>query len=111
MAEDFTLLALSQIVIHAELPGIPKEETKLEVDPATGVITISGERKSTRDETTGQVRRVERQWGMFKRSFLLPRTCKDKLGEIKAQANNGILEIHCPKVPEEQVKPVSINIE
>lgn len=98
-------------MIHAELPGIPKEEAKIEVDPATGVVTISGERKSARDKTTGQVRRIERQWGMFKRSLQLPRACDSKLGEITARANNGIIEIHCPKVPEEQVKPVAINIE
>jgi len=106
-----SIFLILQVVIHAELPGIPKEETKLEVDPTTGVVTISGERKAVHDDTSGQFRRVERQWGMFKRSFRLPRACHSKLGEITARAENGIIEIHCPKAPEEQTKPVAINIE
>lgn len=100
-----------QIVLHVELPGIPKEQTKLEVDPESCIVTLSGERKSACEETPegSAFRRVERQWGMFERSFRLPDACRAKLGEIKARANNGVIEIHCPKA--EPPKPVAISIQ
>ncbi|KAJ4460563.1 putative Hsp20/alpha crystallin family protein [Paratrimastix pyriformis] len=104
----------TEVIVHAELPGISKENCKIEVDPLRNMMTISGDRKHETEEGTpgSTYHRVERQYGNFRRSFRLPETCKSKLSEINARANNGVIEVHCPKVPEaEQPKPMSVNIQ
>jgi len=103
----------NEIVIHAELPGVPKEETKLEIDPVRSTLTISGSRKYEREEgaPSSTFHRVECQQGSFQRTFRLPEACRGRLGEIAAKAENGIIEIHCPKAPEpEKPKPFAVAI-
>jgi len=103
----------NEVIIHAELPGVPKEETKLEIDPVRSTLTISGSRKYEREEgaPSSTFHRVERQQGSFQRTFRLPEACRGRMGEISAKSENGIIEIHCPKAPEpEKPKPFSITI-
>ncbi|MFS4460777.1 Hsp20/alpha crystallin family protein [Bdellovibrio sp. HCB2-146] len=73
-------------LVTADLPGMKKEEIK--IDLSDNVLTISGER--TR-ESKGEGRYTERTHGKFMRSFTLPsRVDPDK---ISAQFENGVLRI------------------
>jgi HSP20 family protein len=56
-----------EYLIKAELPGMKKEDVKLKVEG--GTLSISGERKSEREE---KYHRVECSYGAFSRSFTLP---------------------------------------
>ncbi|HEY7304888.1 MAG TPA: Hsp20/alpha crystallin family protein [Bryobacteraceae bacterium] len=91
------------LVVTAELPGIKTEDLKVEV--TDDALTIQGERKQEKKEEKEGVYRSERSYGRFYRSIPLPDGAKTE--QIKAQMNDGILEI---KVPVQETKQKSRQI-
>jgi HSP20 family protein len=81
--------------VTAELPGVKKEEIKVET--AGNVLTIEGERKHEKKEERAGFFRSERSYGKFYRAIPLPEGAKVELA--KAELVNGVLEITVP-VPE-----------
>lgn len=92
------------VLLSAELPGVAKEDVKVELE--NGVLTISGEKKSEREETENGIYRSERVYGSFKRSFHVPDTVDAE--KIEAEYVNGVLKITLPKRPE--AAPRLINV-
>lgn len=92
--------------LHAELPGLKKEDVKLTVKD--GVLTLSGERKAEREEKGRRFHRVERAFGRFQRSFGLPLAVDE--GKIAASFQDGVLNVLVPKVvnPPPQAKEILI---
>lgn len=91
-------------LVRAELPGMKKDDVRLEV--REGTLTLSGERKFDEPAKGVEYRRSERTSGKFSRSFYLPQ--KIKQDDIKASFRDGILEIHIPKVEEAKAKQIPI---
>jgi HSP20 family protein len=87
-----------KFIVTAELPGLTKDEVKVEVVEEN--LVIEGERKRVKEVKEEGFFRSERYYGKFYRSILLPKGAKPE--EIKAELTNGILEVVIP-VPE--VKP------
>ncbi|MFI5221356.1 MAG: Hsp20/alpha crystallin family protein [Bacteroidia bacterium] len=82
-----------QFEIHVSLPGLKKEEVKLDVDGE--MLTISGERKFKNEDKENKYHLVENFYGYFSRSFNLPENI-DKTN-ISAELNDGILNVKLPK--------------
>ena len=82
-------------VFKADLPGLNKEEVKVEVKDDR-VLQISGERKVEKEEKKDTWHRVERSSGKFLRKFRLPENAK--MDQIKASMENGVLTVTVPKV-------------
>jgi HSP20 family protein len=105
-----------EFVVHAEIPGLKKEDIKLEFNPETHVMIISGERKDVREQKKetekGGYHCVECNYGSFSRSFRVPKQCWTKLDEMNAKCVDGVLEVHCPKdeakTEEKKVKTIEI---
>ena len=93
-------------LLHAELPGMKKEDFNLEVND--GTLTLSGERKPENLSNGVEYHRSERVHGKFSRSFYLPQTVKQD--GIKATYRDGILEIHVPKVEEAKPRQIAIGV-
>lgn len=91
-------------LIRAELPGMKREDIKVEVKD--GTLVLSGERISEKPTEGVEYRHVERVAAKFWRSFSLPETVKQD--GIEATYKDGILEIRVPKM--EQAKPRQIEI-
>ncbi len=92
-------------VLKADLPGINKEDIKIDVNDNT--LTFKGEKKfEEKTEKEGYVR-VERSYGSFTRSFSLSDNVDPE--NIKASYKDGVLEITLAK--REEAKPKEINIE
>ncbi|HEV8343835.1 MAG TPA: Hsp20/alpha crystallin family protein [Candidatus Binatia bacterium] len=91
-------------LIRAELPGMKKEDIKVEVKD--GTLVLSGERKSEKPAEGVEYRHAERVAAKFWRSFSLPETVAQD--GIEATYKDGILEIRVPKV--EKAKPRQIEI-
>lgn len=92
--------------VHAELPGIRKEDIHVHIDGP--VVSISAERKQERDVKDGEkVLRTERYFGKVSRSFQLGQ----EIDEAKASAkfNDGVLELTLPKKAEAQAKRLNID--
>ncbi|KAJ9548317.1 hypothetical protein OSB04_020860 [Centaurea solstitialis] len=87
-------------VFKADLPGMKKEEVKVEVEDDR-ILQISGERNVEKEDKNDTWHRVERSSGKFTRRFRLPENAK--LNEVKASMENGVLTITVPK--EEAKKP------
>ncbi len=82
-----------EFLVRAELPGIEAKDVKVEL--RDGILTISGERKEEREGETGNYHRVERTYGRFHRSFVLPQAVD--AAKVEATSKGGILEIRLPK--------------
>lgn len=92
--------------VSFDLPGLRKEEIKVEMN--NNILTVSGERKrETSHEDGGHVRRYEKLYGFFKRSFNLPSSIATD--QVEARFENGVLELQLPKA--EAAKPKLIEVQ
>jgi len=96
-----------EIIIDAELPGIAKEDIKVELK--NGILTISGERKQEKKTEKGNSYRIERHYGKFERSFGLPETVADD--KVNAKFKDGILSLTLPKTEKAIPKEITVNVE
>lgn len=79
--------------IHLAVPGMNKEDFKIEFNENR--LSVSGERKFTREKDDRHFRSIETQYGAFKREFVLPENVDGQ--RIEARYTNGILELVVPK--------------
>jgi HSP20 family protein len=95
-------------LIHADLPGMKKEDIHMEVKD--GILSISGERKQEKKTDTDKYHRVERSYGKFTRSFAIPEGVSED--QIHAKHDNGVLEVTFPKPAPKQApetKKIAVN--
>nr|GLL40293.1 18.2 kDa class I heat shock protein-like [Ipomoea trifida]GMD50887.1 18.5 kDa class I heat shock protein-like [Ipomoea batatas] len=94
-------------VFTADLPGLKKEEVKVEVEDGR-VLQISGERSREQEEKTDTWHRMERSSGRFLRRFRLPENVK--MDGIKASMENGVLSVTVPKEEAKKADVKAIDI-
>jgi HSP20 family protein len=94
------------ITFKAELPGM--EERDVEVTLSGDRLSVSGEKRSDREESKDQYHLVERSYGSFTRSFRLPFTPVPDA--VAASFDKGVLTVTVPKPPEavSQTKRIEI---
>jgi len=92
-------------ILQMELPGLGKED--LEITLENNVLRISGERKIERDVDRDNYHRIERVYGTFSRSFVLPSRV-DPDG-VDARVENGILTVAIPKAEEARPRKISVS--
>jgi len=91
-------------VFKIELSGFKKEDIKVEFSGDT--LTLCGERKQEEETKNGSCHLMERSYGMFERSFTVPKNVDAK--KIDASLNDGILLLTIPKVEEAKTKAIPI---
>ena len=98
----------NEFVLQAEMPGIKKDD--IEITLENGVLTISGESKSEKEEREGErVIRQERRYGKYVRSLRLGKEIDEK--NVKANYKDGILELVLPKSEEVKPKKISVSVQ
>ncbi len=97
-----------EIVIAAEMPGIPKENVEVQVDENS--VEISGEiGQASEGRERGYYRR-ERAYISFYRYIPLPEDVRPE--GVKAKMKNGVLEIVLPKkAPAKEEKKRKVKVE
>ena len=95
-----------EYLVTAELPGVAKKDVKIQLND--GVLTISGERKLEREQSGENQLRVERFYGSFARSFVLPDNVDTT--KLRAETKDGLLLVHIPKKTPTQQQPVKIEV-
>lgn len=92
--------------IAMELPGVDDKDVELSV--TDGVVTVKGEKKTSREEKGDTWYFSERQYGAFSRSFRVPPDA-DEAG-VSADLKDGVLTITVPKKakPDNGAKTVKI---
>jgi HSP20 family protein len=93
------------VMVKAELPGMKKED--IDISLQEGVLTLSGERKGSRETAGGGATHCERWFGRFERSIRLP--CEVNAKTVKAAYTDGVLTIELAKA--EAAKPKQIKIQ
>ena len=92
-------------VVHAELPGVKKEDIQVTIDGAQ--VTLAAEVKREKEASEGERwLHVERTVGKATRSFALPQ----EIDEAKADAKfrDGVLELTLPKKAAAARKQITI---
>ena len=107
-AEGYPPLDVSEtddeVKVEAELPGTSRDEIRLSV---TGnVLTIQGEKKHEAEKKEANYHRVERSYGSFSRSLILPANVNAE--KISAQYKDGVLSLSLPKTEESKPKQIEI---
>ena len=81
------------LVVRFDLPGM---ETKdIHVKYEEGDLTVSGERKAEQEVKEEGYYRKETSYGSFERHVSLPKVTRE--ADIKAEYDNGVLEISIPR--------------
>ena len=94
-----------ELIIRADLPGVDKDDVKINVTEDT--VTIHGERHRAQEEERDGVYRTERSYGAFYRNVALPPgTASD---QAKASFKDGVLEIRLPAAPGAKGRPLAIS--
>ncbi|MEW5745675.1 MAG: Hsp20/alpha crystallin family protein [Nitrospirota bacterium] len=91
-----------EFVVMAELPEVSESDIALTVEDNT--LRISGKRRSRREGRSYY--QMERQSGVFSRSFILPAIINKN--NIKATLKDGILNVVLPKKAEAMPKQIEI---
>ncbi len=100
------------LLLTAELPGLAREN--IDVSFEDDVLTIRGEKKEEKkEEKAGDKERmtyhlVERSYGAFSRSFVMPRTIDPT--KISADFEAGVLKVRLPKLEAAQAKGRKIEV-
>jgi len=94
----------SAFSLLVELPGLQKNDVKIEVE--NGTLTISGERKPLNGEQHGSYQRVERCYGDFSRSFTLGDIVDQQ--HIAATMDRGLLTVTLPKREETKARQIEV---
>ncbi len=92
--------------IHAELPGVEKDNIKVAVHD--GILTLKGHRESKKEEKTKKYHRIERSVGSFSRSFALPESVNEE--QIHADFKHGILTLLLPKTSKPVPKSIEVKV-
>ena len=96
-----------QITVHTDLPGLNKDDIKVEVQGQH--LVISGESKSKRDYSDQQWKVRERSFGKFERRVLLPKSAD--VNQVRANYKDGVLEVQVGKHAEAQPQKKTITIQ
>ena len=91
-------------VLTAEVPGMSKEDIKLEIKE--NLLRISGKRKVEYPEKSS-VHRLERRNINFDRTLKLP--VKVDPAQVNAEYKNGILKVVMPRAESDKPKSIEIN--
>jgi len=95
-----------QYLVHAELPGVKKEDIHVNIDGP--MVSISAERRQEKDVKEGErVLKVERYFGKVSRSFQLGQDIDD--AAASAKFTDGVLELTLPKKAATQTKRLVID--
>ncbi|KAL2912024.1 hypothetical protein HK105_208517 [Polyrhizophydium stewartii] len=85
------------IKVHVDLPGVPKENVKADIDK-NGNLVVEAESSMDREYDQFSARVRERRYGKFQRVIGLPALID--AAKITAKFENGVLDINVPKTTE-----------
>jgi len=90
--------------LHMDVPGLDAKDLDIQVQGNS--VTVSGQRKSEKEEKGKTFHRIERRSGSFSRTITLPCTVSEK--EVAAEYTNGVLNVVLPKC--EKARPSKITV-
>jgi len=109
-ADDFPAIDVSEddkaVKVTAELPGLGPDD--IDVSILQNRLTIKGEKKFEDEEKSENYHRIERSYGSFQRSVILPANVDES--KVEANYKNGVLQLTMPKIEKEKPVKVKVNL-
>jgi HSP20 family protein len=93
--------------ITLELPEVKKEDVNVTVE--NGVLTIRGERRKEQEVEGRRYHRVERAYGCFSRSFIIPDD--GDASQVQAKFTDGVLRIGIAKSEAARPKQIEVRVD
>jgi HSP20 family protein len=97
----------NEILVSVEIPGMDPKEFDISLNE--GTLTIQGEKRQEKMEKEENYHFVERRYGTFTRSILLPQEVESD--KISASYKNGVLTVTLPKSEGTKRKEIKIKVE
>ena len=97
----------NEMVVNVEIPGMDPKQ--IDISLSEGTLTVKGEKKQETEEKEENYRLIERRYGTFTRSVLLPQEVESD--KISASYKNGVLTVVFPKSKEAKKKEIKIKVE
>ena len=91
--------------LELDLPGY--DEKNIDVTVEQGILSITGNRESSREEETADYKLRERSFGRFTRSFSVPQTIDSSA--VAAEYANGVLRVTLPKAAEAKARRIEVS--
>jgi HSP20 family protein len=94
-------------LLKADLPEMKKDDVRVTVED--GILCVSGERKSEKEDQKKKFHRIERSFGTFRRSFTLPEDADST--KVTAEFRDGVLKVHLPTTPIARSKAIEVKVQ
>ena len=95
-----------EYLLKADLPEMKKDDVRVTVED--GVLSVSGERKSVKEDQKKKFHRIERSFGTFRRSFTLPEDADST--KVTAEFRDGVLKVHLPTTTRTKSKANQVKV-
>lgn len=95
-----------EYVVQADVPGADEKSVNVEIDD--GVLTVSGKRNYEHEDGKDGYKRIERSYGSFSRSFVLPEDAD--AAKVTAGYEKGVLTVKIPKDAARKTQKVQIKV-
>jgi HSP20 family protein len=96
-----------EYLLKADLPEMKKDDVRVTVED--GILSVSGERKSVKEDQKKKFHRIERSFGTFRRSFTLPENADST--KVTAEFRDGVLKVHLPTTPIARSKAIEVKVQ
>src|SRR5437016_3447372 len=93
-------------LLKADLPEMKKDDVRVTVED--GILCVSGERKSVKEDQKKKFHRIERSFGTFRRSFTLPEDADST--KVTAEFHDGVLKVHLPTTTRARSKALEVKV-
>src|SRR6267143_3388897 len=93
-------------LLKADLPEMKKDDVRVTVED--GILSVSGERKSEKEDQKRKFHRIERSVGNFRRSFTLPEDADST--KVTAEFRDGVLKVHLPTTTKASSKAIEVEV-
>ena len=95
-----------EYLLKADLPEMKKDDVRVTVED--GILCVSGERKTEKEDQKRKFHRTERSFGNFRRSFTLPEDADST--KVTAEFRDGVLKVHLPTTPISSSKAIEVKV-
>lgn len=93
-----------EVVVHAEVPGVDKDD--LEVSVTDNTVTIKASTSQEKKEEKGDYYRCETKRGSFSRTLALPSDID--CDKAKSSLKDGVLELRLPKIAKSKRRQIKV---
>jgi HSP20 family protein len=95
-----------EYLLKADLPEMKKDDVRVTVED--NILSVSGERKSEKEDQNRKFHRIERAFGSFRRSFTLPEDADST--KVTAEFHDGVLKVHLPTTTKARTKALEVKV-